>query len=89
MRTKPAAIDSSPAPGDKYETGHDQQYRDQAKGQHIDRSIDCACLAVLQGIQPQRPVVAENNEVSQGEVVAEYIQRGGKYEQGEEADLGQ
>ena len=89
MRTKPAAIDSSPAPGDKYKTDRDQQHRDQTVTQHIDRSIDCACLAVLQGIQVQRPVMTENNEVSEAEVESEYVQWGCQYEQGEEADLGQ
>ena len=44
---------------------------------------------MLQRIEIQRPVMSEQDEVADGQVVTEDIQRWGEHEQGEEADLGQ
>ena len=80
MRAQPAAIQPSPAPGDAEHRRRQQQRRRDRAEQNIERHLAVVDPAGQLLVQPQRPRVAEDDQVAGDQVEAQQVEHRREHE---------
>jgi hypothetical protein len=87
VRTEPAAIEPTEAPGDEQEERRTTEDRQESTEEEVERRVADAGLTGEEGVDPERPMLSEQDRVAQRQIDAEQVERRGQEKEREEPDL--